>query len=508
MEIPALVPKPGSINLRPGKAGTAFHQRIDKALSEEGYRLSISEAGIILSAATNAGIFYGQKTLEQLRFQYKDALPCMEIVDEPAYSYRSFHIDTARHFFPLDTLKAMVDTAASFKLNKFHWHFSDDQGWRIESTAFPKLHEIGAKRQGDHFGPYSSDKTEHDYYTRAEVRELVDYCAQRNVEIVPEIDLPGHVTAILAAYPELSCTGKPQQVLTGAGIFPEILCPGKESSFDFIFALLDDLCELFPGKYFHIGGDETPKTRWNECPHCRNRMQEEGLADTRELQGYLTNRVADHLRKKGKRVICWNEAALGENLDTDIIIQIWNDDPNDPSLKALSKQKDENGKPTSPNQGIGAKLIRRGHDVIISNMRGSYCDYPYAYIKTSMIHDEPICLQNCEDIPQEAKEHTLGVEALIWTEYIRERETLERLAWPRFAAKADRAWSGDNAGDYADFAKRMKPLFPYLQQRSPGATAPSGWVPGPIRSMKEMLGFVKNVSAKQRKSYADAQDEV
>ncbi|HIT34164.1 MAG TPA: beta-N-acetylhexosaminidase [Candidatus Faecousia intestinigallinarum] len=470
--------------------------------------LSISEKGVLLSASDAAGTFYGMKTLEQLRFQYGDELPCMEIEDKPAYAYRSFHIDTARHFFSIDVLKAMADTAASFKLNQFHWHFSDDQGWRIESAAFPRLHEIGAKRQGDHFGTYSSDEIAHDYYTREEVRELVAYCAERHIEIVPEIDLPGHVTAILAAYPELSCTEKPQQVRTSAGIFPEILCPGKERSFEFLFALLDDLCELFPGKYFHIGGDETPKIRWNACPHCRRRMQEEGLADTRQLQGYLTNRVAAHLRKHGKRVICWNEAALGENLDPDIIVQIWNDDPKDPSLKALSRQKDENGKPTSPNQGIGAKLIRQGHDLIISNMRGSYCDYPYAYIKTAMVHDEPIRLQNCEDIQKEAEEHTLGVEALIWTEYIRDRETLEKMAWPRFAAKADRAWSGDDAGDYTDFAKRMKVLFSYLQQKAPNAAAPSGWMPGPFRAMREMLSFVKNVSVKQRKSYADAQDAV
>lgn len=508
MKLPALVPKPRSIAMRPGEAGKSLEQRSEENIPREGYRLSVSEKGILLSFADAAGAFYGRQTLEQLRFQYGDKLPCMEIADEPAYAYRGFHIDTARHFFPLDTLKAMADAAASFKLNKFHWHFSDDQGWRIESTVFPKLHEISAKRQGDHFGPYSSDEIEHYYYTREEVRELVAYCAKRGIEIVPEIDLPGHVTAILAAYPELSCTGAPQEVLTRAGIFPEILCPGKESSFAFVFALLDELCELFPGRYFHIGGDETPKIRWNECPHCRRRMREEGLTDTRQLQGYLTNRAAAHLRKHGKRAICWNEAALGENLDPDIIVQIWNDDPKDPSLKALSRQKDENGKPTSPNQGIGAKLIRRGHDLIISNMRGCYCDYPHAYIKTAMVHDEPVRLQKCGDIQKEAAEHTLGVEALIWTEYIRDRETLEKLAWPRFAAKADRVWSGDNAGDYADFAKRMKILFPYLQQKIPNATEPAGWMPGPIRSMKEMLGFMKNVSARQRKSYADAQDEI
>lgn len=506
----SIIPAPKSIKVFPEFADSRLPvvKNVLPKMGEDDFLLRTGQEGVTIEASAESGFYYGEKVLEQLRFQFPDKLPCLELRDSPAYLYRSFHIDTARHFVPLEELKRMADTAASFRLNKFHWHFSDDQGWRIESKAFPKLHEIGARRKGDHMGQCNSDAEEHFYYSQEEVCELVAFCQERNIEIVPEIDIPGHVTALLAAYPMYSCTGAEMESATTIGIFPDILCPGKEDTFTFLFALLDEMCELFPGQFFHIGGDETPKIRWNACPACQSRMKAEGLTDTRQLQGWMMNRIAAHLRTHGKRAIAWNEAALGGNLDTDIIIQVWNDDPKDPSLKALSKEKDENGKPTSPNQGISAKLLRKGHDLIISNMLGSYCDYPYAYIKPKMIYEWPIMPQKCEELHAEAAEHILGLECLIWTEHIRDAAALERLAWPRFAAKAERAWLGEDAPGYKDFSMRMKTLFPYLAGKVPGASPPSGWSPGPVRSMKEMLDFMKNVSRKDRKIYQEAQAEV
>ena len=506
----ALIPQPQRIQVSAGAchATAEITRKTDTSIGNEAYRLKVQPNAITVVAGGEAGFFYAEKTLEQLRFQFGGGLPCMEIEDAPAYEYRGFHIDTARHYFPLEELKRMIDAAASFKLNRFHWHFSDDQGWRVESKVFPLLHEIGAKRKGDHFGAYSSDEIEDRYYTQDEVREVVAFCSARHIEVVPEVDMPGHVTAILAAYPTLSCSSKQVEVAASAGIFPEILCPGKEETFTFLFTLLDELCELFPGRFFHIGGDETPKTRWESCPCCQRRMADERLDDTRQLQGYLANRVAAYLQEKGKTVIAWNETALGGNLDPAVMLQLWNDDPKDPALKALGGTKDENGKLTGPNQGIGSKHIRRGGNVITSNMMGSYCDYPYAFISTKKVYEAPVIPQKCEDIPEEAKAHTKGVEALCWTEYIRTAKELEAHAWPRYAAKAEIGWCGEGRHSYRGFAGRMKRLYPYLQSKAPCAAPPKSWTPGLLLSAKEMIGFAKNLSKQTRDGYAEAQKEI
>ena len=509
-KIVPIVPMPQKITVCDGVCGNdnPLSWQEDADLPNEGYIVQITKKGVIIQASGKAGFFYGQKTLEQLRCIYPNGIPCMKIEDAPAYPYRSFHIDTARHYFPLDELKRMINAAAAFKLNHFHWHFSDDQGWRIESMAYPLLHELGAKRDGDFFGKTKNNRTEHLYYTQEEVKELVHYCDERHIEIVPEIDIPGHVTAILAAYPHLSCTGKQLEVATSAGIFPDILCAGKEDVFAFLFELLDELCTLFPGKFFHLGGDETPKTRWNACPDCRQRMAAESLADSRALQGYLTNRLAAHLRSRGKRTIVWNEAALGDNLDTDIIIQLWNDDPKDPSLRALSRQKDENGKPTSPNQGIGSRMLRKGHEVLLSNMLSSYCDYPYSYVTLKNIYTWDMIPQKCEDIPKEVLTQVIGGECLCWTEYIRDGVSLERTAWPRYAAKAEALWTAEGQKNFKNFKIRLKKLYPFMKELLPGIGYPGSWFPNPIASAKDMMVFASNISGNIRSEYADAQDEV
>lgn len=506
-----LAPMPKKIELHEGTHKDLQNQAkhvTKEAMMREAYKLTVETASVTIFACDAAGFFYGEQTLGQLRFLYPDGIPCLTIEDAPVYSYRSFHIDTARHFVKLEELKKMIEAAASFKMNKFHWHFSDDQGWRIECRRFPRLHEVGARRKGDHFGQYHSDVEEHWYYTRDEVRELVEFCRLRGIEVIPEIDIPGHVTAMLAAYPELSCTGQPVEVCTGAGIFYEILCPGKEETFGFVNELIDDLCELFPGKYFHIGGDETPKVRWKECPFCTKRREQEKLTDERQLQGYMMNRIARHLKTLGKTAIVWNESAIAGNLNPEVIVQLWNDDPDDPSLKALGGEKDENGNVTSPNQGIGSKVIRAGGSVIMSNMLGSYCDYPYAFISAKKVYDAAVKPQQCEDIAKLAEEHVKGVECLLWTEHIRDEQELEFHAWPRFAAKAEVGWCGQGTYTYQSFAKRMKALFPYLRRMVPFAAEPKWWKPGPFLTAKEMLAFSKNYSRQDKKGYADAQHHV
>jgi len=507
-----IVPYPSSIEIDTGRMQYA-ENKVERRLvpgefSPESYDLVIDQDAIVIRAGDDAGIFYGERTLNQLLCQFGNDLPRMRIKDGPAFPYRSFHLDCARHFIPVDVLKKTISCAAEFKLNHFHWHFSDDQGYRIESERFPLLTEVASCRKGDHFGTHRDNTEEQYFYTKAEIRELVSFASEKHIEIVPEIDMPGHVTAILAAYPFLSCSGEKKEVATREGIYRDILCPGKEETFDFLSGLIDELTELFPGKYFHIGGDETPKKLWETCPYCRKRMEEEGLGNTRELQGYLQNRVADYLKSKGKTAIAWNESALGGNLSKDIILQLWNDDPDDPAMKAF-RMKDKSGHPTSPNQGIGAKYIEAGGNVIMSNMLTSYCDYPPAFVKAKTIFDDPVLPQKCEGI-RNTKEHVLGGEALCWTEHIRTEEELAEKIWPRYCVKAERLWSGPKMPDagFSCFRKRLADIYPVFA--ACGITAPSTMkeaVPGPIESVKQMAQFMKNLG-NNREDYKEAQKEV
>lgn len=458
-------------------------EKICSGLKREEYRILILPEKILLEGGTETGLFYARTTLEQMRLYYGEALPCMELLDEPAFSYRSFHIDCARHYFPVEELKKMIRMAAVFKLNHFHWHISDDQGWRIESRRFRGLHEVGAVRKGDYFGRYNSDKTEGTYYTQSEVREIIEYCGQFGIEVVPEIDMPGHVLSILAAYPELSCTGEPVEVGTRAGIYKDIFCAGKEEVFIFIESLLDELLELFPGKYFHIGGDEAPKERWKECPHCQKRIKEEGLKNEQELQGYMENRIASWLLKRGRIPIVWNEAVYGGNLDAKAVVQIWTED-RDNKIKAH---------------------LQKGGRAIVSIVPNSYCDYPYGMHTLKDIYE-------LNTAPSELGEYAytniLGTECLIWTEFIRDNKRLENLSFPRFAASAEAAWCGQARPGYEDFKKRLEKLYPLFEKYGVQAAPPGAWVPDKETALRETEEFQANFSEEDREEARKAQENI
>lgn len=495
--IPAIVPAVKKMNLTGGEvlARATVAERVNEKFGREAYSLRITKDGVEIEGGSPIAIQYAKSTLEQIMLQCPDKMPFMEIEDAPAFAYRSFHLDCARHFIPLDELKKMIACCAHFKKNVFHWHFSDDQGWRIESKAYPLLHEIGGTRAGDHFGSYKSDEVERGFYTREQVKELVAYCKELGIEVVPEIDIPGHVTAILAAYPQLGCKGTKVEVATKAGIFTDILCPGKEETFTFLEALIDDLLELFPGEYFHIGGDETPKSSWKTCPHCQKRMEEEHLENVQQLQGYFNNRVAAHLKKRGRTSIVWNEAALGGNLDTDVVVQLWND-----------------GNKLNGNtiDGIGKEWISHGGKVILSPMMNCYFDYPHGFISLknatglSMV---PVRMDPAR-MTEEEKERILGCECLLWTEYVREWERLEMFAWPRFAANAEIGWCGDAHADYVDFKKRMKQIFPIFEKYRIAATKPSGWVPNPVEKARQLLEMAGNFPKDVREGFSKQQEEI
>ncbi len=455
-------------------------ERLNPELSAQEYRLMLTERECSLEGGSDAAILLGRATLEQIRLQCPDAFPVAFIEDKPSVEWRSFHIDSARHFWSMDELKKMIRTAWLFKFNRFHWHFSDDQGWRIESKRFPKLHELGSVRKGDHFGQDYSEAEEGAYYTRDEVKELVAYCAEFGIEVVPEIDFPGHTSAILHAYPEFSCDGEPVEVKTSQGIFYDVICAGNDDAVRFCCDLLDDMLELFPGEYFHLGGDEAPKTHWKNCPRCQARMKELGLSDLRELQGDFQNRLVAHLKERGRKAAVWNEACYGGNLDPDALIQLWT--------------KDRSGR-------LPAQL-ETGNPVLYSPFRHAYCDYPFGLQTLRDIY-------NLETKPKEATLRdgscpVIGTECLIWTEFIRTPERLEEYAWPRFAASAEAAWRGDKKPGYRDFTKRLRAFFPHFAELGIHAMPENGWTRFSKSTLRDTFSFAKNFRGKFRQNNAKA----
>jgi hexosaminidase len=452
-----------------------IEEELRAGLGAEAYEIRIEANRICLTGGSPSGLFYARTTLEQLRLLHPEGAPQLQIRDWPDYTYRSFHIDCVRHFIEIDELKKMIRMAAQFKLNHFHWHLTDDQGWRIECRRYPKLHEIGAVRRGDHFGSYHAEDVENRYYTREQIQEIVSFCESHAIEVVPEIELPGHVTALLAAYPQFSCTGRPLEVGTKEGVYPDILCAGKEEVFSFVEDLLDDILELFPGTYFHIGGDEAPKERWDACPLCQQRMKEEGLQNGRQLQGYLENRIARYLLGKGKQPIVWNEAAYGGNLDPAITIQVWTVDP----------------------EGRTCEHLRRGGKAILSKVENCYCDYPYGIVSLRDVYQQDLEVEDQQNVCQTGarnagleENHILGTECLIWTEFVRDAKYLETHCWPRFAALAETAWCGSARPGYEDFCRRLTALYPIFEKYGIEAVPQEGWLPSKEEAIRQKQEFI------------------
>ena len=297
----------------------------DDSLTNEGYILEVLPKNIKIKAKTDQGAFYAAQSLRQLlppefengTFQDEEVIiPCTTIKDEPEFTYRGMHLDVGRHMFSVDFIKKYIDALAMLKMNTFHWHLTEDQGWRIEIKKYPKLQEIAAFRNETLVGHYSDQphkfdgKTYGGFYTQEEVKDVVAYAKSRFVTVIPEIELPGHAQAAIAAYPELGCTGEQVEVVTKWGVYEEIYCP-KEETFTFLENVLDEVLALFPSKYIHIGGDEAPKTRWKNCDHCQALIKKEGLKDEHELQSYFISRIEAYLNSKGRQIIGWDEILEG-----------------------------------------------------------------------------------------------------------------------------------------------------------------------------------------------------
>jgi hexosaminidase len=415
-------------------------------LGQEGYRLTVTADKIEVRASTPQGVFYGIQSFLQMIASSQTAgeqhLPCLEIEDRPRFPWRGYMLDEARHFQGIDTVKALLDEMAHLKLNRFHWHLTDDQGWRIEIKEYPRLTKIGGKRPGTVTkNPYTSkthNQIPHEgWYTQEQIREVVAYAAERHIMVVPEIEMPGHSSAALAAYPQYSCRGKPVDVQSGFGIFPDIYCAGKESTYTFLENILKEVVDLFPGPYIHIGGDEAPKTRWKACPHCQQKIADQGLENEHGLQVYLTNRIAEFLKPSGKRIIFWSDS-FSAGLDPSAIVHYW-----------VRHRK------------MIARELETGRQMINSTYLSTYLDHTYRLIPLKKAYQfEP----HFSNLSAEAAGNIMGLEGLMWAEWLPTRKRLDYQTFPRLAALAEVGWTQKNQRSYRDFIKRLPVYLSHLRQ--------------------------------------------
>lgn len=424
-------------------------------LGDEGYHLVVNDTLVLLEARHPAGLFYGVQTILQLTDRGGGTeLPSVEIVDRPRYRWRGMHLDVGRHFFPKEFIKRYIDLLAMHKMNTFHWHLTEDQGWRIEIKRYPKLTEVAAWRSetlAGHFGdqPHQFDGIPHGgYYSQEEIREVVEYARKRFVTIVPEIEMPGHSTAALAAYPELSCTGGPFEVEKIWGVHKEVYCAGREETFEFLEGVLTEVIDLFPGPYIHIGGDECPKDRWKAHDLDQRRIQTEGLKDEHELQSYFIRRIERFLVSQNRRLIGWDEILEG-GLAPNAAVMSWR------GMKG------------------GIEAATHGHDVVMTPTSHCYFDY----YQSENREGEPIAIGGFlplekvysfepmpPELPDDRRDHILGGQGNVWTEYMKTPEKVEYMALPRMCAMAEVLWSPGRNRHYDHFLKRLEKHFRRLDR--------------------------------------------
>ena len=415
-----------------------------KVQGDEAYRLTVNNKQVTIAASTPAGVFYGIQTLRKsLPVQTNGAditLPAVYVADAPRFGYRGMMLDCGRHFFPVSFVKKFIDILAMHNMNVFHWHLTEDQGWRLEIKSHPELTAKSSMRSGTVIGHNATvdDSIPHcGFYTQQEARDIVEYARQRHITVIPEIDMPGHTLAALAAYPELGCTGGPYEVGHRWGVYKDVLCLGKESTYKFVQDVIDEVVDIFPAKYFHIGGDESPTIMWEKCPRCIQKAKEENT-DIKHLQQYFTNRIEKYLNSKGKSIIGWDEILEGK-INQSATIMSW--------------------------RGVepGLKAAKQGHDVIMTPSSHVYFDH---YQAKETKH-EPDAIGGCspvekvysyEPLPEtldaEAKNRIKGVQANLWTEYIPFTTQAEYMVLPRMAALAEVQWTPAGQKNFDNFSKR------------------------------------------------------
>jgi len=429
----------------------ALRMGVGASGAPEGYRLDVDADGISVAGVDHAGLFYGLQTLSQLMppgiesGSVGDGVPvrAASIRDEPRFAYRGMHLDVARHFFDPDFVRRYIDLLARYKLNRLHWHLTDDQGWRIEIKGYPRLTEIGAYRDETHVGhgeePFRGDGQPHGgFYTQDEIRAIVAYAQDRFVTIVPEIEMPGHARAALAAYPELACDEGPFEVARTWGVFDDVFCPTEET-FRFLEVVLGEVAQIFPGEYIHVGGDEAPTTKWEESSAVQEMMQRQGYFEIDRVRSDFLRRVHGILADNGKRMIGWDEI-LDANLPEDAAVMSW--------------------------RGTigGIEASRRGHDVVMTPYSHLYFDYYQSEERAR----EPLSIGGYlpldtvyayEPVPEPLRARDaariVGAQANVWTEYMKTPEQVEYMLLPRMLALAEVVWSPASARDFEDFTRRL-----------------------------------------------------
>lgn len=431
--------------------------------SEEAYKLDVTPSGITIGAGSTHGMFYGIQTLRQLlppEIEHKDytlvprdtewTIPAVTIQDQPRFTYRGLHLDAGRHFMPVDFIKKYIDLMAFYKMNRFHWHLTEDQGWRIEIKKYPRLTEVGAWRDSTLVGHYGTGRYDGKryggFYTQEEIREVVSYAQNRYVTIVPEIEMPGHSSAALAAYPELGCVEeKEYRVKTTWGVFEDIYCP-KEETFQFLENVLTEVMDLFPGEYIHIGGDEAPKTQWENSAIAQKVIQRENLEDEHELQSYFIQRIESFLNDHGRQIIGWDEILEGGLA---------------PNAAVMSWRGTEGG----------IEAARQQHNVVMTPNSHCYLDYYQADPDT-----EPLAIggfttlektYSYEPVPGELDEeeakYILGAQGNVWTEYMHTPDKVEYMAYPRAMALSEVTWSAKERREWTNFWNRLQNHFNRLE---------------------------------------------
>ena len=433
------------------KSSNAIILAVDSTMGHpEGYKLQITPEKVLLTGGSEAGVFYGIQTIHKALPILKDgkvaaALPAGTVTDFPRFRYRGFMIDVGRHFFPVSYLKQMIDLMALHNINYFHWHLNEDQGWRIEIKKYPKLTEIGSKRDStiiDWETKKFDGKPHSGFYTQDEAREIVRYAADRFITVVPEIDLPGHTTAALASYPELGCTGGPYKVLCSFGVFPDVLCAGNDQTLQFTKDVLDEIMDIFPSEYIHIGGDECPKSRWEKCPKCQAKIKELGIkalpkhSKENQLQTYFMSELEKEINAHGRRMLGWDEVLEG-GLTPNSTIMSW--------------------------RGIqgGIEAARQHHDVIMTPIQRLYFSNPRINKMTGFEWMNRV--YNFEPVPAELtdaeKKFVIGTQGCIWTEWTADSTKMEWQILPRMAALSEIQWTLPEHKNFERFMERLPEML-------------------------------------------------
>lgn len=426
----------------------------------EGYKLTVGYDMVEIEAGDGAGAFYAVQTLKQLLLQSEGKLPEIQIEDFPQYEWRGFMFDCSRYFFPVEDVKSFLDAMALHKLNRFHWHLTDDQGWRVEIYNKLLLSQVGGFRAFTNFGR----KPHGGFYSKADIEEIVNYAHERFIKVIPEIDQPGHSVSAIAAYPELSCFERELPVATHTGIKYDVLCVGKESTFDFVFAVLDEVCEMFPDKIIHIGGDEVPTERWKYCPHCQKKMKELGLKNEEGLHTYYLTRIYEYLKEKGFEVIMWNDSSAESKIPNEVVWQCWND---------------------SLDQKQMAFQLEKGRKLINSKSEAYYLDLPYGRVNLKKCYEYDL---SC-GVSGKAAENLLGGEACLWTEYVPDTKKAGYCTFPRLAAFCENAWSDPKSKSYEEFKKKIPNYFGMLDKLGFLHASLNQAMPKPIRKYGYNLYF-------------------